>query len=422
MKIAYLTSVYARASDTFIRSEVIELRHRGHEVHTFSIRRQPEDQAVSAEVASEQARTDYILSHGFAALLKAFVSETLRSPARMLSTLALAWRTRSPGPKAAAFQLIYAVEAAYLSSRLRSLQIELLHNHIAENSATVAMLASELSGIPYSMTVHGPGIFFHPLRWALPEKIARATFTACITEFCRSQCMLFSDSSHWAKLHVVRCAVGRSFMTVEAAPIPQAPRLLFVGRLCAEKGLPLLMEAMRRHVHGGGTAQLALVGDGPLRKEVETFIQQHGLAGRVELLGWRSSEQVRDELNASRALVLPSFAEGLPVVIMEALAMGRPVISTRIAGIPELVIDGANGWLVSPGSVDELVTAIDAASRAQPQTLATMGHHGATAVRRLHDLQREVSALEDCFRVAIRHPAPDRRDAGPVGQGTRGVG
>lgn len=415
MKIAYLTSVYARASDTFIRSEVIELRERGHEVHTFSIRRQAEDQAVSAEVASEQARTDYILCHGFAALLKAFVSETLRNPARMLATLALAWKTRSPGPKAAAYQLMYTIEAAYLSSRLRALQIELLHNHIAENSATVAMLASELSGIPFSMTVHGPGIFFHPLRWALPEKIARSAFTACITEFCRSQCMLFSDSSHWSKLHVVRCAVGRSFMSVEAAPIPEVPRLLFVGRLCAEKGLPLLIEAMRRYVHAGGSARLALVGDGPLRREVETFITNHALSGQVELLGWRSSEQVRDELNSSRALVLPSFAEGLPVVIMEALAMGRPVISTRIAGIPELVIDGGNGWLVSPGSVDELVSAIDAVARAQSQTLAEMGHRGATAVRRLHDLKREVSSLENAFRTAIRRPETGQRDLGSVG-------
>ncbi|MCU0773169.1 MAG: glycosyltransferase [Ideonella sp.] len=417
MNIAYITSVYARASDTFIRSEVLELRARGHQVHTFSIRRQHEDQAVSAEVEAEQARTDYILSHGPLALLRAFAFEAIRQPRRMLATLSLAWRTRSPGAKAALYQLIYVVEAAYLAQRLRALRVDILHNHIAENSATVAMLASELSGIPYSMTVHGPGIFFHPLRWALPEKIARAAFTACITEFCRSQCMLFSDPRHWHKLHVVRCAVGRSFIDIDPQPVPNTARLLFVGRLCAEKGLPLLMDAMRRHVQGGGHASLALVGDGPLRGEVEAFVERHGLAAHVQMLGWRSSEQVREELEASRALVLPSFAEGLPVVIMEALALGRPVVATRIAGIPELVVDGDNGWLVSPGSIDELVAALDAVASLDTARLEAMGRRGVAAVRRLHDLRSEVSVLEAAFRAVVTRREPGSVALEGVGRG-----
>jgi colanic acid/amylovoran biosynthesis glycosyltransferase len=400
MRIAYLTSVYARASDTFIRSEVIELRARGHTVHTFSIRREAADAKVSEEVRSEQANTDYILAHGPWPLARAFLAAGVSSPTRLARTLALAWRTRAPGLKAALLQLIYVVEAAYLAQRLRHLGVQVLHNHIAEASASVAMFASALSGVPFSLTVHGPGIFYHPLRWALPEKIARSSFTACITHFCKSQCMVFTPPQHWPRMHIVRCAVGRSFEGAAEVPIPDAPRLVFVGRLCAEKGLPLLVEAVARHVEAGGRCELVLVGDGPLRGEVEAIIERRQLQASIRIAGWMSSDGVRREIEQSRALVLPSFAEGLPVVIMEALALGRPVIATQIAGIPELVQDGVNGWLVPAGSVDGLVQAIGQATRADRAVLQAMGHEGQQRVARLHRLANEVDGLERLLATA----------------------
>ncbi|UUX96836.1 glycosyltransferase family 4 protein [Aquabacterium sp. J223] len=400
MNIAYLTSVYARPSDTFVRSEVIELRRRGHAVHTFSIRREAQAASVSEELASEQARTDYILSHGPAPLLLAFLVLLLQRPRRMAATAALAWRTRSPGLKALLLQAVYLVEAAYLARRLQSLQVDVLHNHIAENSATVAMLASALSGVPFSMTVHGPGIFYRPLRWALPEKVQRAAFTACITEFCRSQCMVFTPTDAWDRLHVVRCAVGRSFMDVSPQPIPPAPRLVFVGRLCAEKGLPVLVEAVARLVERGVAIEVALIGDGPLRGHVERAVRERRLGAALQLLGWKGSDEVRAEIERSRALVLPSFAEGLPVVLMESLALGRPVVTTTIAGIPELVESGRNGWLVPPGAVEPLAEAMAAVAHADPQVLAEMGHDGARRVRRLHHLGTEVDKLEALLAAA----------------------
>jgi len=413
MKIAYFTSTYARASDTFIRSEVLELRARGHSVHTFSVRRQAQDQNVSEEVCSEQASTDYILSHGPGVLLAAFAAAALRNPRSMLQTLVLAWRTRSPGIKALLFQLIYVVEAAYLASRLRHLGIDILHNHIAESSASVAMFASQLSGVPYSMTVHGPGIFYHPLRWALPEKIRRSAFTACITHFCRSQCMVFAPPADWAKLHVVRCAMGRDFIDAAPAPIPDSPRLVFVGRLCAEKGLPVLVEAVARLVEQGGRCELALVGDGPLRADIERIIRDRGLKASIRLLGWKSSGEVRAELENSRALVLPSFAEGLPVVIMEALALGRPVVTTTIAGVPELVRNGENGWLVPAGSVADLVLALRDVISADPARLTQMGRLGSARVAEAHRLEREVDKLEDLFQHACRAALSDPQESPP---------
>jgi glycosyltransferase involved in cell wall biosynthesis len=402
MRIAYLTSIYARASDTFIRSEVLELRERGHAVATFSIRRATEDANVSDEVRSEQAGTDYILSHPAWALLGAFSGQLLSRPAATARAAALAWRTRPPGAKALLLQAVYLIEAAYLAQQLIARRIEILHNHIAENSATVAMLASAISGVPFSMTVHGPGIFYHPLRWALPEKIARAAFTACISHFCRSQCMVFADPVHWPRLQIVRCAVGRSFMDVPIAPIPAAPRLVCVGRLCAEKGMLVLVQAVAQFVAAGGRCELVLVGDGPLRGAIEALIAEHHLEDAVRILGWKDSDAVRAEIERSRALVLPSFAEGLPVVIMEALALGRPVLTTQIAGIPELVVHGDNGWLVAPGSVDELVAAIGELVAAPVDALQAMGRHGAARVAAQHGLKSEVSKLEGLLQDGIR--------------------
>jgi glycosyltransferase involved in cell wall biosynthesis len=401
MKIAYITSVYGRASDTFIRNEVIELRERGHEVFTFSIRREQTQGTIIPEVATAQATTDYILEKKLILLVLSLCKAFIRSPKRLVEVFALAWKIHTPGLKGFLKQYIYIIEAVYLAERLRVLGVEIVHNHIAENSANVTLLAAHLSGVPYSMTVHGPGIFFHPQEWALGDKIARSAFTATITNFCKSQCMLFSEPKFWYKLHIVRCAVGRSFEITRFQAIPEAPRLVFVGRLSPEKGLSILLEAVSQYVSAGNLCELVLIGSGPMRAEIETLIEQRSLQNSISLLGAKSSQEVRDEIERSRALVLPSFAEGLPVVIMEAFALGRPVITTQIAGIPELVINGENGWLVPPGSVEKLVQAIGELNRKSPAELELMGAKGAAQLQELHQFSHEIDKLEALFKQAV---------------------
>lgn len=402
MKIAYLTSIYARASDTFIRNEVIELRERGHEVYTFSIRRESNDKNVSVEVAAEQSTTDYILEKSPLTLILTFLKVFFSSPMQVMQAFKLAWRTRALGMRGAFLQLVYLLEAAYLAHSVNKLGIQIVHNHIAENSASVAMLSSTMSGVPFSMTVHGPGIFFHPKHWALGEKIARSAFTATITSFCKSQCMLFSEARYWHKLHIVRCSVGKSFDVSNLQAIPASPRLVFVGRLCAEKGLPVLVEAVAQHVEAGGKCELVLIGDGPLRAEIEAIIDRRKLQGAIQILGWKGSEEVRAEIERSRALILPSFAEGLPVVIMEAFALGRPVVTTQIAGIPELVIDKVNGWLVPAGSIERLVDALGEVTTASTDTIEQMGKQASSRLRELHDFNTEVGKLESLLTIAAK--------------------
>ena len=180
--------------------------------------------------------------------------------------------------------------------------------------------------------------------------------------------------------------------------MPAARRLLCIGRLSEEKGQLLLLQAAARLAAEGMQFELVLAGDGELRAEIEAAISRHKLDGRVRVTGWISGERVREEILAACALVLPSFSEGLPVVIMEAMALRRPVIATFVGGIPELVSPGEHGWLVPPGDVEALGGAMRACIDASVQTLARMGETARERVLERHDVEREVGKLTALFQ------------------------
>ena len=272
---------------------------------------------------------------------------------------------------------------------------------IRSNDSLASLQGLEgLGSVGFNLTIHGPGIFFHPEKWSLGLKIERSAFTAVITNFCRSQCMIFTQPAIWNRLHVVRCTVQPEFLTppTPAGAHASSPRFVCVGRLCPEKGQILLVRAVRDLIAEHHPLTLRLVGDGPSRQAIEAEIEMHGLKDHIQLLGWQASETVRAEIAEATAFVLPSFAEGLPVVIMEALALGRPVITTRIAGIPELVENGTNGWLIAPGSQSEITRALREAVQCPASTLDEMGAEGTRRVRELHNPDIEIPRLEKLFR------------------------
>jgi glycosyltransferase involved in cell wall biosynthesis len=272
-----------------------------------------------------------------------------------------------------------------------------LHAHFGTNSATVAMLTHELGGPPYSFTAHGPEEFDRPQALRLDEKIARAKFVVAISEFGRSQIFRWSGQQHWSKIHVVHCGVDAMFLSARPSDPPATPRLVCVGRLAEQKGQLLLVQAAAALARRGTPLELTLVGDGPMRGQIEQLSRDLKMNGHIHVTGTVSNARVREELEQSRAMVLASFAEGLPVVIMEALALRRPVISTQVAGIPELVQAGVNGWLVPPGSVDALAAAMSAALAASPAKLAEMGAAGAARVAERHDAVTEAKKLKALF-------------------------
>lgn len=357
--IAYLTGEYPRATDTFIQREVAALRAQGVRVLTCSIRKTGQEHLVGEEQRAEAAETFYVLqaAHNLAYLAGCHLRALIQRPRQYFSALRLAIRTSAPGARAFLYQLFYFFEAVVLADHLRRNGVHHLHNHIAKASCTVAMLTSRVSGIPFSFTLHGPDIFFEPERWRLDAKISEAKFVACISHFCRSQAMAFSDREDWSKLHIVHCGVDPARYQGRKVT-RQGNQLLFVGRLAGVKGVPLLLEAMRNLGQEFPDLRLVLVGDGPERSVLEQQARQMGLSDAVVFAGYKSQSEVAAILMGSDALVLPSFAEGVPVVLMEAMAANLPVVSTRVAGIPELVEDEVSGVLTPPGDVLALCIAL----------------------------------------------------------------
>ncbi|MBE0414736.1 glycosyltransferase, partial [Yoonia sp.] len=318
----------------------------------------------------------------------------LARPKRLMQTLTLAWRTAPPGLRGGAKQIAYLAEALILAQHLRAQNIAHLHNHFANASANVAMLASQLSGVPFSYTLHGPSDLYAPDTWHLREKAARATFVACISHFARSQAMLFSDPVHWDKLRIVHCGVIPDLYN-QTPPAPHSgTRLIFVGRLAAVKGLRVLFDAFAQARETHPDLQLTLVGDGDDRAHLERLAAPLGDA--VHFAGYLSQDAVAQALAEADALVLPSFAEGLPVVLMEALASARPVIATQVAGVSELVENGVTGFVVPSGDAATLADRI-AQLAADPALRQRMGAAGRTKVRADFDAQIESARIGALF-------------------------
>jgi len=357
MRIAYFTNLYPRATDTFIQQEVAALRRRGFDIRTFSVRRPGAEHDVAAEVVAEKRQTHYLLPVRVLPLIARNLALLARAPRRFLGAFALAMRTRRPGLHGFALQLAYFQEAILLAREARRQRITHLHNHLGDNSGTVTLLASKLAGIAYSMTIHGPHIFFDPTHWALRDKLRHARFIVCISHYCRSQMMLFSDPADWERLQVVHCGVDTErfgYHEVRA----QVCKLLYTGRLATEKGLGVLFESLRNLQARGYDLQLTLLGDGSDRRRLEELAQRLGISARVVFAGYASPERLRECLQGSDLFILPSFAEGVPVSLMEAMACGVPVLSTYVGGVAELVTPGQTGLLVPPADSAALADAI----------------------------------------------------------------
>jgi colanic acid/amylovoran biosynthesis glycosyltransferase len=400
MIIAYLVNQYPKVSHSFVRREVVAVETCGMKVARFSIR-SCESELVDGADKLEQELTKVILGVGVKGLVLALLRVALTKPAKFLEALQLTFKVGWHSDRGIILHLAYLAEACVLLNLFAEQGIAHVHAHFGTNSTTVAMLCRVLGGPTYSFTVHGPEEFDKATLLALEEKIKRSHFVAAVSSFGKSQIFRWCDRTFWSKIHVIHCGVDAAFLAHPHVPIPATPRLVCIGRLSEQKGHLLLLEAANLLAVEGLDFKLVFVGDGPLRSDIEKQIAQFNLQKHIEITGWASSDQVREQLLASRAMVLPSFAEGLPVVIMEALALNRPVISTYVAGIPELVEPGVCGWLVPPGSAETLAIAMRAALEAPLEQLEEMGRAGAERVAQQHNVDLEAKKLVALFESSI---------------------
>ncbi|MEM9014677.1 MAG: glycosyltransferase family 4 protein [Pseudomonadota bacterium] len=389
-KLAYLLNTYPLTSTTFIRREIEALERRGVGVTRFALR-QWDGELVDPLDQAEVARTQYILTDNAFGLLSGFLTDLFANPGGLFRAIGPWWSLLRKARGGVVRHTAYFLEAIRFRRLAAAQGIDHVHVHFLTNSTAVAMLARLMGGPSYSITVHGPDELTDAPLLDFPAKIANASFIAAITHYCKSQLIRFSAIEQADKIEIVHCALDLGDFP-DAGPPPDNEEIICVGRLCPQKGQVQIPRVVARLRDDFPNLKISLVGDGESRADIEREIVAHGVGDQVEILGWRANDEVRRRIAASRALLLPSFAEGLPVVIMEALALKRPVISTYIAGIPELLDDGC-GWIIPAGDGEALERAIRSVLSTNPDDLARKGEEGRRRIEARHDVDIEAGKL-----------------------------
>jgi glycosyltransferase involved in cell wall biosynthesis len=407
MKIAYLTSYYPAVSHTFIRREVHALREQGVDVQTFSIKGPWATDALSGLDLDEVRTTRSILGRRRSTVARDLLRSCAAHPAAVAATAWEAMRSVR-GVRRRLWQVFYVAEAAVLQQWMAESGARHVHAHFANAPSDVARWTKALGnridgGWTWSFTMHGPTELYAVAEHSLPAKLADADFVACISDFCRSQMMVFSPPDAWDKFEVVHCGVDpREFE--QAHPVDDGTlKVICVGRLVPEKGQTVLLRAARRVLDAGVDVRLTFVGDGRARETVETEATKSGVD--VAFKGALDQDQLLAALLDADVFCLPSFAEGLPVVLMEAMASCVPVVTTRIAGVQELVEDGVSGFVVPPGRDDLLAGALLELAN-DPERARAMGEAGRAKVSQEFDVRASAALLEKAFAAVAEKARP----------------
>ena len=390
-RLAYLVSRYPKLSETFVADEIEALVRGGTDLAVCALLRSRE--------ASPPLRAPIVASFGEA--LAAQLHWLVRAPRCLLAIWCVALARHGRSPRRLAQAVLGVGAASALAIRLRRSGIEHVHAHFATHAALAAWVIRRLTGIPYSFTAHADDIFVR--RPMLEEKVAEAAFVVTISAF--NQRFLVSELGAWAapRIRVIHCGVATDAFAPVALPEGGAPfTILCVGRLEEKKGQRHLIEACRRLAERGVAFRCWLAGEGRERADLERARDAAGLGDRVVLLGAQPRERIRALLSEAHVFVLPSVVtadgrtEGIPVALMEAMAVQRPVVSTNLSGIPELIQDGRSGLLVEPGDAEALAEAL-ARLHADPSWAAQLAREARRVVRERFDLEANVGRLTRLF-------------------------
>jgi colanic acid/amylovoran biosynthesis glycosyltransferase len=397
-KIAYLINQYPMVSHTFIRREVLAVESKGFDVLRIALRGWDE-KLVSPQDIEEQRKTHYVLRSAMLPLVAALIKTLLTDPKKFFPTLLLSFHMGRRSDRPQIYHFIYLAEACRILLWLRSFGATHLHAHFCSNSTEIAMFVRLLGGPPYSFTIHGTAEFDKLDFLGIEEKIRRSAFVISVSSFGSSQIYRRIHHNLWKKIHLIHCGIESDFYEAALTQLPITPSLVCVGRLSKEKGHLLLIEAAAHLAKEGINFNLIFAGDGELRNEIELLGKKYGIDKHLRITGWISSDSVRHEILSAQGLVLASFSEGLPVVIMEAMALHRPVIASCVGGIPELVQPGENGWLFPPGDVGKLTLAIKEFLASPRLKLERMGNNGHNSVVLHHSINIEITKLVTLFRL-----------------------
>jgi glycosyltransferase involved in cell wall biosynthesis len=401
--LAYLVSTYPTLSMTFVLREVLALRELGFQVETASINvpDRPAEELTQAE-ADEAKCTYYVKQHGLSGAAVAKLQTVFGNFGGYWRGVGLAFRLAGLDLRRLYLNLMYFIEALMVGQWMKRKGLRHLHVHLASQAASVGLFVRTVFGFGYSMTVHGPDEFYDADRQMLAEKIRAADFLCCISAFTRSQLMMLSPYEQWSKFVVSPLGVDAEiFAPRPGRPASEPFEILCVGRLTPAKGQHILIDAVERLMQEGRQVRLRLVGSGPDETSLREHAARSTAAECMVFEGAINQDRIRDFYAAADAFCLPSFAEGLPVVLMEAMAMELPCVTTQIAGIPELIRDGVDGLLVPPSDLDALVKAL-ARLMDNAELREQIGKSGRARVVEHYDLRRSVERLAAIFAERVQ--------------------
>lgn len=402
-RIAYLVSKYPDVSHTFILREVLALRERGIAIDVASINAPPPRAGLTAIEAAEADRTFYVKPQGAGGALTALCWTLLHHPAGLWRGFAQAMRLSRMEPRRLALHLAYWAEALILARWMASRGLRHLHVHFATPAASVALLLHHVTDVGFSLTVHGPDEFYDVSAYSLPEKLSAAQFAVAISFFARSQMMKLTPAVLWPRFEVARLGVDPAHFAPQARSAHGTFRILCVGRLVPAKGQRILLDAVAALHAEGRSVALTLVGDGPDRAALESAVRSLGLDAVVRFTGAVNQDAIGELYANADVFALASFAEGIPVVLMEAMAQEIPCVATRINGIPELIEDGANGLLVAPSDTAALVAAL-ARLMDSPELRTELGRAARHTVIERYNLASSADHLAALFVRRLGEP------------------
>lgn len=365
VRMAYLMSQYPAISHTFFLQEVLGLRARGMHIETASINRPDRSGSSLPPVeAAEAKRTHYIKDGRRRRALKNILLVTLRHPDVVLRGLWAVLRMKRLQLLERAYWLFYLAEALLVGRWMKRRNLDHLHVHFGGPVACVGMLTARAWKIPYSLTIHGPEELLNTRSYLLEEKIAQAEFVFCISDFCRSQLCALMPASDWEKFTVIRLGVDPLVLTPQPRPPSfgrrdETIRLVSTGRMVAAKGHYILLEAVKILREREIPLHVTMIGGGPELMRLQEYVKQHGLEEVVHFTHALSHPETLAQVRRADLFALASFAEGIPVALMEAMSLGVPCVSTYVAGIPELIRSGVDGLLVPPANALAFANALE---------------------------------------------------------------
>ena len=395
MRLAYLVSQYPALNHTFILREIRSLRSQGFDIHVVSIRPSDRDAAaITADEREELARTRAVKDVRIPAVLAALVAELFRRPIGWLRGFALALCLGRGSVPATLAHLFYFAEAVIAGRWMIEAGCAHFHTHF---SSTVGLLATRVFPLTMSVTIHGPEEFNSMAAFHMAEKVAASRLVVAISSYARSQILRTCPPAEWEKVVVLRLGVDAAVFDPRPEPTGGVQEILCVGRIAPAKAQYVLIEALALLRKRGVEARLRLVGDGPDRPMLEASAVLLGVKDAVIFDGWRNQDEVRARYRQATVFAMASFAEGIPVVLMEAMAMEIPCVATRIMGIPELIEDGICGLLTAPADAVPLADAIERLLR-DATLRRKLGAAGRLRVLEHFDLSKNAARLGELFR------------------------